>query len=188
MPRKTRPSRWREPWTARASMRPRPDAAENVQMWRCRTTSGQRFNEAAARCRGKRVTATHSAAGPACFNEAAARCRGKRNPHGRIRGPVAASMRPRPDAAENRPLRPGTVVGGRGFNEAAARCRGKPDSGFRRGSRTRASMRPRPDAAENSEGPAGLDGRRGASMRPRPDAAENRSASDRVMRGFAMLQ
>ena len=61
------------------------------------------------------------------FNEAAARCRGK--PHaGRVAldGAGAASMRPRPDAAENRAgtTRPQTPSGG--FNEAAARCRGKP--------------------------------------------------------------
>ena len=38
-----------------------------------------------------------------------------------------ASMRPRPDAAENR-LRVAPGARGRGgFNEAAARCRGKPD-------------------------------------------------------------
>ena len=61
------------------------------------------------------------------FNEAAARCRGKRTRFGRIRsGGIFASMRPRPDAAEN----PGAVD--------AARHR----SGY-------ASMRPRPDAAEN---------------------------------------
>ena len=37
-----------------------------------------------------------------------------------------ASMRPRPDAAENRSARPRRVRSGRRFNEAAARCRGKP--------------------------------------------------------------
>ena len=63
---------------------------------------------------------------PRRFNEAAARCRGKL-----VRGvepglDAAASMRPRPDAAEN----------------------GRPHRG-RRHRRRLASMRPRPDAAEN---------------------------------------
>ena len=62
---------------------------------------------------------------------------------------ITASMRPRPDAAEN------------AINAVL------------RGDQPAASMRPRPDAAEN----ANLDDRRPirriASMRPRPDAAEN---------------
>ena len=37
-----------------------------------------------------------------------------------------ASMRPRPDAAENRRPCSGTPPGRERFNEAAARCRGKP--------------------------------------------------------------
>ena len=85
--------------------------------------------------------------------------RGKR-PHGRDhhRG-VGASMRPRPDAAEN-------------FETPPA---GAPGRG--------ASMRPRPDAAENIRGGDGR--RRGliASMRPRPDAAENTSPFDGPGRG-----
>ena len=61
------------------------------------------------------------------FNEAAARCRGKhRTLVGEADGGIA-SMRPRPDAAENAP---------------------HPD---RRAAGGRASMRPRPDAAENAE-------------------------------------
>ena len=60
------------------------------------------FNEAAARCRGKPPTASLRAACISSrFNEAAARCRGKRR-EGRIQVPAR-----------------------RGFNEAAARCRGK---------------------------------------------------------------
>ena len=67
----------------------------------------------------------------------------------RDRALPAASMRPRPDAAENSQY-----------------------TGHMR-RRMIASMRPRPDAAENQH-----DGRREtcprhASMRPRPDAAEN---------------
>ena len=62
-----------------------------------------------------------------------------------------ASMRPRPDAAEN-PTR---------TRQGRSACA--------------ASMRPRPDAAENQYlgDAAGLAAR--ASMRPRPDAAENRT-------------
>ena len=89
--------------------------------------------------------------GAVCFNEAAARCRGKL-PVGILLDPpyLTASMRPRPDAAENCGLhRPGS---GRdaGFNEAAARCRGKlPGNERAEPPISRASMRPRPDAAEN---------------------------------------
>ena len=60
----------------------------------------------------------------------------------------AASMRPRPDAAENVTLEDDDVSEHR-FNEAAARCRGKPGVRDGRGACARASMRPRPDAAEN---------------------------------------
>ena len=42
------------------------------------------------------------------------------------RAAEAASMRPRPDAAENPWFRPRTAGQSTGFNEAAARCRGKP--------------------------------------------------------------
>ena len=63
-----------------------------------------------------------------CFNEAAARCRGKRIRRWlRLDRFKPASMRPRPDAAENLPRR--DSVGPRPPN---------------------ASMRPRPDAAENT--------------------------------------
>ena len=61
-----------------------------------------------------------------------------------------ASMRPRPDAAENRGAPTSTLDRRRrGFNEAAARCRGKPGGRGRGERRADASMRPRPDAAEN---------------------------------------
>ena len=61
------------------------------------------FNEAAARCRGKPPPASDSDAESARFNEAAARCRGKRKIGERLgrRARRRASMRPRPDAAEN---------------------------------------------------------------------------------------
>ena len=61
-----------------------------------------RFNEAAARCRGKPAAATWCGPATGRFNEAAARCRGK--PTNR-RSTTPATWR---------------------FNEAAARCRGKP--------------------------------------------------------------
>ena len=110
-----------------------------------------------------------------CFNEAAARCRGKRATAAAPRFPAVASMRPRPDAAENggswrrRGARPHAC-----FNEAAARCRGKPGGRFDGGEPgAPASMRPRPDAAENVLGRPDWPAGRVASMRPRPDAAEN---------------
>ena len=85
----------------RASMRPRPDAAENTEGRADVDVRNDRFNEAAARCRGKRRPPPAMTPAEARFNEAAARCRGKRG----------RRHRRRPD-------------GGR-FNEAAARCRGK---------------------------------------------------------------
>ena len=89
----------------RASMRPRPDAAENLVGDDAKQAVAEgRFNEAAARCRGKPVGATSFPS----------------HSH-------AASMRPRPDAAENRPDRRMADPVRRGFNEAAARCRGKPE-------------------------------------------------------------
>ena len=78
MPRKTAAGGLFQQRARQASMRPRPDAAEN-----------------AAQDTRRRV-------GIGCFNEAAARCRGKRRDR-RPQAPDArrASMRPRPDAAEN---------------------------------------------------------------------------------------
>ena len=46
-----------------------------------------------------------------------------------LRTSTMASMRPRPDAAENVPDQGVRVGGEPGFNEAAARCRGKPGEG-----------------------------------------------------------
>ena len=69
---------------------------------RLRSGRTLRFNEAAARCRGKPPSAMTRPAPGGCFNEAAARCRGKLV---RLRAALVerdyASMRPRPDAAEN---------------------------------------------------------------------------------------
>ena len=182
-----------------ASMRPRPDAAENSRWRDRRRTSSPSFNEAAARCRGKLARTCGRSSGPSCFNEAAARCRGKHGVARRLPPVAGASMRPRPDAAENSSSRTIHMPRTFRFNEAAARCRGKrgrhvtpkrPATGCFNEAAARcrgklynvtlkasgalaASMRPRPDAAENA-----LIGRHRyrpqfASMRPRPDAAEN---------------
>ena len=175
MPRKTRIAPRPPGMTPGASMRPRPDAAENCGSARRRTPrrrrfneaaarcrgkrpprpcpshrAGTRFNEAAARCRGKRGLTTGGDDAGTGFNEAAARCRGKRA--GRAGGfvPDLASMRPRPDAAENVPVRRNHAV-----------------------PLVRASMRPRPDAAENRGDDGDVVACPDASMRPRPDAAEN---------------
>ena len=127
MPRKTRLLFHNPNHGIRASMRPRPDAAENL-----RSPAGApaghvwSFNEAAARCRGKRAGLPP-----------------------RSRGAAPASMRPRPDAAENGSRKICSPVSRRRFNEAAARCRGKRRRRAAAGSRPAASMRPRPDAAEN---------------------------------------
>ena len=69
------------------------------------------FNEAAARCRGKRGIDAPGFVPVSSFNEAAARCRGK--PAGRCASAARyrrASMRPRPDAAENEHPRETLVV------------------------------------------------------------------------------
>ena len=117
---------------------------------RGRRSTVARFNEAAARCRGKPSGCSGGRRGSPGFNEAAARCRGK--------PPAYAPRLPRRG----------------GFNEAAARCRGKPRA-RRLGVFLRvASMRPRPDAAENRSRTCAPNGPGvPASMRPRPDAAEN---------------
>ena len=73
------------------------------------------------------ATGARRLAEAARFNEAAARCRGK--PYESIpyfRAYHMASMRPRPDAAENARTGPPPACRSSCFNEAAARCRGKP--------------------------------------------------------------
>ena len=145
--------------TGPASMRPRPDAAENQARFAETYSPEHRFNEAAARCRGKPRTSRPASSVSSCFNEAAARCRGKPlDGSGLHSGVRQASMRPRPDAAENRRGKPSIsdltleasmrprpdaaenprrirhrLVCCRGFNEAAARCRGKPSLAARTG-------------------------------------------------------
>ena len=86
------------------------------------------FNEAAARCRGKPLRPFRRAPAPRRrFNEAAARCRGKpEGPTDLLPDSDTASMRPRPDAAENLGAGLRFEDHESGFNEAAARCRGKP--------------------------------------------------------------
>ena len=133
-----------------ASMRPRPDAAENTLTTASAAYTSRGFNEAAARCRGKPPPPCRASTPARRFNEAAARCRGKpgllaarpgpqhasmrprpdaaENTTGQIVGltGMLASMRPRPDAAENAATRRQPSGGASCFNEAAARCRGKP--------------------------------------------------------------
>ena len=150
MPRKTYPASESSHMVEVASMRPRPDAAENA-------------------LDGGRPPAT--AIG---FNEAAARCRGKPFVRRRQPGMHPASMRPRPDAAENvRPIVPA-------LPRARASMRPRPDAAENaqvfhdpRPGKIAASMRPRPDAAENACAAGRARAGRYASMRPRPDAAEN---------------
>ena len=88
-----------------ASMRPRPDAAENtVHLLSHPAASAAGFNEAAARCRGKLLRFVSRRLTCLGFNEAAARCRGKRVHYVLKKLTTKASMRPRPDAAENDPV------------------------------------------------------------------------------------
>ena len=77
MPRKTPRDPHRRAAADLASMRPRPDAAENPTPAPATPAGTPGFNEAAARCRGKPRIRVKSAGDARCFNEAAARCRGK---------------------------------------------------------------------------------------------------------------
>ena len=124
--------------------------------------------------RKTRSISARPASAAAGFNEAAARCRGKRQDRWRVFERQKASMRPRPDAAENVAGRQRRPVGHH------ASMRPRPDAAENNGSGhrlrppdVRASMRPRPDAAENPAARDGLVAWGLASMRPRPDAAEN---------------
>ena len=67
------------------------------------------FNEAAARCRGKHPDRHLGDEGQRRFNEAAARCRGKHHPFNHVGRRAHASMRPRPDAAENQVVRQNAI-------------------------------------------------------------------------------
>ena len=86
-----------------ASMRPRPDAAENKRG----SASGTGPPAASMRPRPDAAENIHER-----VQEVMRRYR--------------ASMRPRPDAAENRRRTTTATCSTAGFNEAAARCRGKP--------------------------------------------------------------
>ena len=77
MPRKTFAVGARRGGADGASMRPRPDAAENSGYATAIRGRGPCFNEAAARCRGKHPRPAGGLAAERGFNEAAARCRGK---------------------------------------------------------------------------------------------------------------
>ena len=84
-----------------ASMRPRPDAAENATPPPAGTTqavASMRPRPDAAENQSQRCRLSRR---PFRFNEAAARCRGKLAPRRGRRLEAQASMRPRPDAAEN---------------------------------------------------------------------------------------
>ena len=158
-----------------ASMRPRPDAAENAQL------PVLALDRPAASMRPRPDAAENSGCSsrpdspPPCFNEAAARCRGK--PF----GPCACRRRRRPcfneAAARCRGKRSTTFrrpTTTPGFNEAAARCRGKPRAAGRAGCARRRFN----EAAARCRGKLALGESRDhppapASMRPRPDAAEN---------------
>ena len=75
-------------------------------------SSAARFNEAAARCRGKPPRRAGGSSSAGCFNEAAARCRGKLEFRDFLLPCLSrASMRPRPDAAENVRLSPMSGAG-----------------------------------------------------------------------------
>ena len=173
----------------KASMRPRPDAAENARSGPRRRRRRRRFNEAAARCRGKRAPRRGPSPPRRRFNEAAARCRGKPFVDHLQIEKTQASMRPRPDAAENAE-RASTVPS----EPSEASMRPRPDAaenpirGQPHPPRHAASMRPRPDAAENSVRTPARHLLLRASMRPRPDAAENSVLVDPTDLRFPMLQ
>ena len=134
MPRKTRAAQRVPGEDQQASMRPRPDATENRELNWPGTMRTSGFNEAAARCHGKRSGEVGELI------------------------PMDASMRPRPDATENPPAAAPSPRRTSGFNEAAARCHGKPPLwGFVIALKSGASMRPRPDATENGFDPHGRD-------------------------------
>ena len=199
MPRKTQGASEQALQNIAASMRPRPDAAENVvvgDQHHPATAASMRPRPDAAE--NRRVPAPHPPAEAASmrprpdaaenlrkhngcwlrsargFNEAAARCRGKLTVPGDVGPAGAASMRPRPDAAENDdPPAPAAADDTR-FNEAAARCRGKLSSPTRSPARRRSFN----EAAARCRGKLWLVAEQAAegevaSMRPRPDAAEN---------------
>ena len=139
-----------------ASMRPRPDAAENARRSSTISCWYFRFNEAAARCRGKpRPFPPTRFPAPPRFNEAAARCRGKPTPTRAAPRRLPARFNEAAARCRGKPSPcPARAARSIRFNEAAARCRGKPMQRYGHIDRVHASMRPRPDAAENIAIPA----------------------------------
>ena len=150
MPRKTTGCRRPGPSSTDASMRPRPDAAENAER-------AERAERAAAASMRPRPDAAENVE--------------RRQPH--VERPDA-SMRPRPDAAENPASDFSPPIPVARFNEAAARCRGKHPGHRRLRRRDDASMRPARKGPENEDvvaEPASGDDR--ASMRPARKGPEN---------------
>ena len=101
-----------------ASMRPQRNAGENAPLRIGPSPKIGGFNEAPAKCRGKRKMSALQPSATQRFNEAPAKCRGKPDMP-QVRWPTAAaSMRPQRNAGENgirqhifRPI-------AHGFNEA----------------------------------------------------------------------
>ena len=84
------------------------------------------FNEAPAKCRGKRRPELASKSRMTCFNEAPAKCRGKQAKRMVNIEADQASMRPQRNAGENGALVEMSRRNSICFNEAPAKCRGKP--------------------------------------------------------------
>ena len=117
-------------------MRPRPDAAENADREHERGSGGGRFNEAAARCRGKRrsLLQTLPAARAASMRPRPDAAENDTAPLDDLQEGLQASMRPRARCRGKRRSCSAVTTRWRGFNEAAARCRGKRRHGmFRAG-------------------------------------------------------
>ena len=108
-----------------ASMRPQRNAGENGLTARLQGLWRRSFNEAPAKCRGKRREVDVVFPIRRSFNEAPAKCRGKRA------GRRSASGWKRR------------------FNEAPAKCRGKQRNGIQLAFAQHASMRPQRNAGEN---------------------------------------
>ncbi len=139
---------------ARASMRPQRNAGENDRRRDHHGRPGACFNEAPAKCRGKRTPCIMPMRCASRFNEAPAKCRGKRMERIRQVLPEEASMRPQRNAGENEDRR-------RGVRPPRA-----------------ASMRPQRNAGENPVVQvAGRPTDQHASMRPQRNAGENLAAS-----------
>ena len=119
------------------------------------------FNEAPAKCRGKRPKDGASQFPSSSFNEAPAKCRGKHVAiHHFGQGGELASMRPQRNAGENRQAVPVQPV------------------------RRRASMRPQRNAGENRCPPLVERTDDVASMRPQRNAGENFAGTARKRESY----